>query len=75
MEWAKRWCVTFNPTKTESLLISRKINQPVHRPLFIDNQIIKEVSSHKHLGIFLSMTVLGINISITLRKRHGLELT
>ena len=54
MEWAKRWLVTFNPTKTESLLISRKINQPVHPPLFMDNQIIEEVSSHKHLGIFLS---------------------
>ena len=54
MEWAKRWLVTFYPTKTESLLISRKINQPVHPPLFMDNQIIEEVSSHKHLGIFLS---------------------
>ena len=54
MEWAKRWLVTFNPTKTESLLISRKINQFVHPPLFMDNQIIEEVSSHKHLGIFLS---------------------
>ena len=31
-EWAKRWLVTFNPTRTESLLISRKINQPVHPP-------------------------------------------
>ena len=36
MEWAKRWLVAFNPTKTESLLILRKINQPVHPPLFID---------------------------------------
>ena len=54
MEWAKRWLVTFNPTKTESLIISRKINQPVHPPLLMDNQIIEEVSSHKHLGIFLS---------------------
>ena len=51
MEWAKRWLVTFNPTKTESLLISRKIVQPVHPPLFME---IKEVSSYKHLGIFLS---------------------
>ena len=42
--------VTFNPTKTESLLISRKINQPVHPPLYL----YKEVSSHKHLGIFFS---------------------
>ena len=54
MEWAYRWLVTFNHTKTESLLISRKINQPFHPPLFMDNQIIKEVSSHKHLGNFLS---------------------
>ena len=46
MELAKRWLVTFNPTKTEYLLISRKINQPVHPLLFMDNQIIEEVSSH-----------------------------
>ena len=54
MEWAKRWFVTFNPTKTESLLFSLKINKPVHPPLFMDNQIIREVSSLKHIGIFLS---------------------
>ena len=40
MEWTKRWLVTFNPTKTESLFISLKFNQPVHPPLFMDNQII-----------------------------------
>ena len=54
MEWAKRWFVTFNPTKTESLLVSLKINKPVHPPLFMDNQIIRAVSSLKHIGIFLS---------------------
>ena len=54
MEQAKLWHVAFNPIKTESLLISRKINQPVHPPLFMDNQIIEEVSSHKYSGIFLS---------------------
>ena len=57
IEWAKRWLVTFNPTKTESLLISRKINQPVHPTLFMDKQIIEEVSSHKHLGIFINSLV------------------
>ena len=54
MEWAKRWLINFNPTKTEYLIISCKINQPVHPPLFMDNQIIKEVTSHKHLGIYIS---------------------
>ena len=54
MEWANCWLVTITPTNTESLLILRKIKRPVHPPLFMDNQVIEEVSSHKHLGIFLS---------------------
>ena len=39
--------------KTESLLISRKTNT-VHPPLFMLDQQIKEVESHKHLGVILS---------------------
>ena len=31
--WADKWLVTFNPSKTESLVISRKINRLIH-PLF-----------------------------------------
>ena len=54
MTWAKTWLVSFNPKKTESLLISRKLNKPVHPPLLMDNQVITEVDSHKHLGVFLS---------------------
>ena len=52
--WAQTWLVTFNPTKTETLLISRKINKPVHPPLFMLNQQINEVEYHKHLGVFFS---------------------
>ena len=53
-KWAKTWLVKFNPAKTESLLISRKIIQPVHPPLHMLNQKIKEVESHKHLGLYFS---------------------
>ena len=53
-EWAKTWLVKFNPAKTESLLISRKVIQPVHPPLHMLNQQIKEVESHKHLGLYFS---------------------
>ena len=53
-EWAKTWLVKFNPAKTGSLLISRKIMQPVHPPLHMINQQIKEVKNHKHLGLYFS---------------------
>ena len=46
--------VTFNPTKSESLLISRKVNAPIHPPIFINNQQLTEVTSHKHLGLHIS---------------------
>lgn len=52
--WAKTWLVTFNPVKTETLLISRKLLQTVHPPLYMLNQQISEVDMHKHLGIFFS---------------------
>ena len=54
MTWAKKWLVTFNPVKTESLLITRKLNRPIHPPLLMENQQIAETDSHKHLGIYLS---------------------
>ena len=52
--WAKKWLVTFNPLKTESLIISRKVNKPNHPYIYMENNQITEVNSHKHLGIFLS---------------------
>ena len=54
MTWAKIWLVSFNPKKTESLLISRKLNKPAHPPLLMDNNIIIEVNSHKHVDVLLS---------------------
>ena len=31
--WAKKWLVTFNPSKSECLLFSRKHNKPLHPSL------------------------------------------
>ena len=53
-DWAEKWLVTFQPPKTNSLVISRKVNKPAHPPLFMQNQQIKEVDSHKHLGLYFS---------------------
>ena len=53
-KWAKTWLVTFNPTKTETLLISRKVSQQAHPDLFMLRQKITEVETYKHLGIYFS---------------------
>ena len=52
--WAKKWLVNFNPNKSETLLLSRKLNKPYHPPICMNNQPISEVNSHKHLGLILS---------------------
>ena len=51
--WANRWLVTFNPSKSESMIISRKRNT-YHPSLQMLNKTIPEVNDHKHLGVFLS---------------------
>ena len=53
-QWAIKWIVTFNPSKTESLLLSRKHNSPRHPEITMNQQPIAEVNSHKHLGITLN---------------------
>ena len=52
--WATKWLVTFNPSKTEPLLLSRKHNRPQHSEITMNQQPITEVNFHKHLGITLN---------------------
>ena len=53
-QWAASWLVLFNPTKTESLIISRKLNKPVHPPLYMNDQQLVEAETHTHLGVYFS---------------------
>ena len=52
--WAITWLVTFNPTKSESFLVSRKVNRLIHPNVYMQNVQIEEVECHKHLGVCLS---------------------
>ena len=68
-DWAKKWLVTFNPTKTESLLITRKNNRSVHPHLLMMNQRVTEVETHKHLGItFETRLTWHTHINLILEK-------
>ena len=51
--WAAIWLVKFNPIKTEAFLASRRLNRN-HPPIYMQNQQITEVESHKHLGVYFS---------------------
>ena len=52
--WASMWLVTLNFSKIESLIFSRKVNKPYHPPIYVHHQQVNEVTSHTHLGIYLS---------------------
>lgn len=52
--WAKQWLVDFHANKTESLIITKRRTKSHHPPLRMGNTKIKEVKSHKHLGITFS---------------------
>ena len=56
--WADFWLVNFNAAKTLSMVISRKVNKPIHPPLFMNNTQINETQTHKHLGITFSSSCL-----------------
>ena len=52
--WASRWLVSFNPSKSESVTLSRKQNKSLHPPLNMAQLHINEFTSHKHLGLIFS---------------------
>ena len=50
-QWAAKWLVTFNADKTVFLQVTRKLN-PAPKPILNLNGIqIREVNTHKHLGL------------------------
>ena len=53
-QWAATWLVSFNPSKTESIIMSRKSNKNRHPSIYMQNHQILEVDFHKHLGLHFS---------------------
>ena len=51
--WAKKWLITFNPQKTEVMLISNTFLDQ-NFELVMDDTVLEIVDIHKHLGVILS---------------------
>ena len=55
--WASKWLVTFNADKTVFLQVSRKLN-PAPKPILkLKGALIKEVTTHKHLGLTFNQSL------------------
>ena len=52
--WATKWLVSFNPSKSESIIFIRKQIKRFHPPIEMNQKQISEVNSHKHLGLIFS---------------------
>ena len=50
---ASLWLITFSPSKSESLIFSRKVNRPYQPTFYMNYQQVNEDISHKHLDINL----------------------
>ena len=70
-KWSRQWLVSFNPANTEYLTISNKIKKPVHPSLIFDSVHLKEVESHKHLGVvFISNVTWNLHIEEVVEKAY-----
>ena len=71
-KWSRQWLVSFNPAKTESLTISDKVKKPFHPSLIFDSIHLKEVESHKHLGVvFSSNHTWNLHIDEVVEKAYS----
>jgi hypothetical protein len=46
-----------NPQKTENIIFSCKLVKPLHPTLILNNEPIKTVSQHDHLGVTLTQNL------------------
>ncbi len=73
--WAKRWKININPTKTVTMLFSKKTSPDRNFQIKINNEVIKLSNAHKHLGLWLTSNLQWKKhikeVSAKARKRLG----
>ncbi len=51
-EWSKKWLVTFNESKTKSMVITNK--NAFHPDIYFNDTVLENVQKHKHLGVIVN---------------------
>ena len=73
-DWASRWLVTMNPQKTENIIFSCKLVKPLHPTLILNNEPIKTVSQHDHLGVTLTQNLSWHPQVLKIHKKESKKL-
>ena len=48
---AQQWAVSFSPTKSENMVITKKVNRSIYGPVLLDDIVVTKETSHNHLGM------------------------
>ena len=60
--WAEKWLVKFNPSKSESLLVSQKNNRNMHPPFIMNAVISMKFNIINTWVLFYQTMALGMSI-------------
>ena len=66
--WAFQWKMSFSPNpnkQPQEVIFNRKINKIDHPPLYLNQNLVKSSSSHKHLGMVF---VTGLDFNLHLKN-------
>lgn len=72
-KWASDWCITFNASKTEEMIISRKRNK-THPPLYFMDNELKPTKSITLLGVVITNTLTWTPYVTSLAKKTARRL-
>ena len=67
--YGAEWQVTFNATKTDYMIITKKRNRPNHSNLILNGETISESLNHTHLGVTIKNKLSwSVHMNMTIAK-------
>ena len=73
LDWANKWHMTINASKTKVLTVSAKRTPIVYNKLILDNTVLTETFSHKHLGLILTSDMTWDEHVSSICKKAGVR--
>ena len=56
-KWAQQWAISFSPSKSEHMIISKRTNHIHYDQIVLDSTVVERVARHSHLGLVITETM------------------
>jgi hypothetical protein len=53
LQWGTEWVTSYNETKTEYMIVSRRQNPSIF-DIYMNNSMIRQTPTHKHIGLIFN---------------------